>query len=74
MRVDFDVMDFIRWQFGREIPDDPDSWHKRNMLWPVRCLDGRWARHVWRRRQDRAWEYIWRDDKAPRDDFDGPRR
>jgi hypothetical protein len=70
-----DIMDFIRWQFGREIPVDPAAWHKRNMFWPVRCLDGSWRSHVWRRSTlAGAWEYSWRDDKAPRDDFDGPRR
>lgn len=62
--------DEVRAIYKREVPANAYEWHARNMFVPVRCIDGRWALNVMRRKRgDGRWEYVRRRDRAedPRD-------
>jgi hypothetical protein len=49
---------FLRFIYTREIPANPRVWHRRNLFWPVRCLDGSLRFNVWRRQtRSGKWEY-----------------
>jgi hypothetical protein len=48
----------LRELFGIPAPDDPARWHKWDLTFPVRGIDGRLLFFaVWRRRGLHGWEY-----------------
>ena len=48
---------------GIRPPTDPLLWHKWDLLFPVRGIDGRWLFFtVWRRRGPHGWEYMEREE------------
>lgn len=56
------MLDFLREIYERREPADPTGWHKRNLFWPVRTIEGTIAASVWRRWQNGRWEYSEREE------------
>jgi hypothetical protein len=52
------VVLFLKALFGMPATDDPTLWHKWDLSFPVRGVDGKLLFFtVWRRRGPHGWEY-----------------